>query len=500
MNTSTGYRSEIRAGEIRDLAAKVVKENYRQYLRRLTLTRVRGFVDVEVSFDFPVTAVVGPNGGGKSTVLGAAALPYSSVPPGRFFAKSGTYDDSMQNWSIEYQLIERALNKRAPILRTASFKRLKWNRSAVDRAVLIFGVERTVPANERQNLRRAISGTYEAFREIQLPQQVAAEAEKVLGKPLSGFRQLYLDATDKLSMFSGVTARGDGYSEFHFGAGEASVIRIIAEVEAADEQSLILIEEIENGLHPVATQRMVEYLIGVAGRKKCQVVFTTHSNDALAPLPPEAIWAALGDTVIQGKLDVRALRAITGQVDARLVIFVEDEFAVSLVAMALRMHGGIEISTIQIHAMNGAGTAKQTTLHHNSVPTTRQPAVCFLDGDRSDDADPERRIHILPGSSDPEATIFMDVFGRLDALAAKLTRSLRLPLADQKRVTSVIRQRSLTNHDIHLIWQQIGDDLDFLSGHDVAQAFLAVWAEEFPDQIAALIDTISDVLPWQVHA
>lgn len=43
-------------------------------------------------------------------------------------------------------------------------------------------------------------------------------------------------------------------------------------IEAAPPNSLILIEEIENGLHPIATQRMVEYLIEVAERKSVQAI------------------------------------------------------------------------------------------------------------------------------------------------------------------------------------------------------------------------------------
>ena len=98
-------------------------------------------------------------------------------------------------------------------------------------------------------------------------------------------------------------------------------------LETVPENSLILIEEIENGLHPVATIRMVEYLVELAQRRKIQVVFTTHSNDALKPLPDKAIWAAVNGHIYQGKLDIGSLRAISGQVDAKLVIFVEDSFA-----------------------------------------------------------------------------------------------------------------------------------------------------------------------------
>ena len=118
------YRGDIRDSDIRALAERVQKNSYEKYLRRLRLIKIRQFKDREVSFDFPVTALVGPNGGGKTTILGAAGLIYSAVKPRRFFAKSGKYDSSMQNWTIEYDLIDRDL-QRDSVQRTASFRRAK---------------------------------------------------------------------------------------------------------------------------------------------------------------------------------------------------------------------------------------------------------------------------------------------------------------------------------------------------------------------------------------
>lgn len=489
------YKSEVRPSVITDLETKASKENYGKYLKRLTLRKLRGFTDREVTFDFPVTALVGPNGGGKTTVLGAAALAYKSVSPGRFFAKSGKYDASMQNWSIEYELIDKEHTPRLSVSRTASFKQLKWNRTALEREVLVFGVERTLPATERSKLKAAIGGSFAAAREVTLDPEVTQHVAKILSKPIEGFRQLYVDTAGKVSLFSGLTPRGDGYSEFHFGAGEASVIRIVAEVEAASPGAMILIEEIENGLHPMATQRMVEYLIGVAHRKSCQVIFTTHSNDALAPLPSKAIWAALQGNVIQGKLDVKALRTITGQIQAKLAIFVEDAFAELMVLTALRSHGGIELDEVKVHAMGGHDPAIKVNTHHNIDPTATYPSICILDGDQDERANPDKGIFTLPGSSYPEAHVLERVLDCLDEEAGRLAFALHLDLHDQERVKKVVRGRALTNWDRHMIWEQIGGDLDFTSGHIVKGAFLTTWARRFPEEVKALVEAIGDKLP-----
>lgn len=146
------FKSEVRQSTINDLLTKVAGRSYNMYLPKMVIKKIRGFVDQPVSFDFPVTAIIGPNGGGKTTIMGAAGCAYKSVLPRRFFAKSGTYDESMQDWSIEYDIVDKASNPKDTIRRTASFKNFRWNREALDRGVLVFGVTRTVPANERSDM------------------------------------------------------------------------------------------------------------------------------------------------------------------------------------------------------------------------------------------------------------------------------------------------------------------------------------------------------------
>lgn len=488
-------RSEIRASDIEALEDKVARNSYRKYLKRLTLKRVRGFSDREITFDFPVTALVGPNGGGKTTILGAAGLIYKDVQPRRFFAKSGKYDESMKDWSVEYELIDRDLNQRISVSRLASFRQTKWNRTAVDRQVLIFGVVRTVPATERPQLIKAAGNSFVALEEILLTDEVTGHVAKILGKPIEGFSRLSVDKAGRVTLFAGRTQNGDRYSEFHFGAGEASIIRIVAAVEQAIDGTMILIEEIENGLHPIATRRVVEYLLDVATRKSCQVIFTTHSNDALAPLPPRAIWAAYNGEVLQGKLDIAALRTITGQIEAKLAVFVEDDFAARMTTVALRYRGSVEMDAIKIHAMGGSSPAMKVNEQHNLDPTSSFPSICLLDGDEASSGDPDKNVYLLPGSVSPEAHVFDRVLEKIDSVAARLTVSMQLPTDRQERVKAVIKQRALTNRDKHVIWEQIGEDLDFTSGHTVALAFLAIWAQEYPEELNVLVEQFDNLIP-----
>lgn len=147
-------KSEIRKSVIDRMKEKVRRENYRKYLRKVRLVACRAFKNELVQFDFPVTALIGPNGGGKTTILGACALLYESVEPRRFFARNQQLDKGMKNWSISYEAIDRDQNKDESIKRSARFSSEKWSRKSLKRNVVILGVERTLPAVERSNLSR----------------------------------------------------------------------------------------------------------------------------------------------------------------------------------------------------------------------------------------------------------------------------------------------------------------------------------------------------------
>jgi predicted ATPase len=273
-------QSQIRPSTINSLLERVRKNNYHKYLKQVRLNRVRGFFGGLIAFEFPVTALIGPNGGGKSTVLGAAACAYKEIKPSQFFPKSSIGDNSMSEWSMEYEAIDRDINPSSAVKRSAVFRQFRWVRDTVlPRSVSYFGINRTVPAGERPRFKKLMKPSYlHAHPILGLNSVAALEIEKVLGKTVSSFRETVLDTEE---LFYIGNNNGTEYSEFHFGAGESSIIRIIAKIESLPNSSLVLIEEIENGLHPVAVRCLVEYLIAVAERKNIQTVFTTHSDDAL---------------------------------------------------------------------------------------------------------------------------------------------------------------------------------------------------------------------------
>jgi hypothetical protein len=392
----------------------------------------------------------------------------------------------MSGWRVEYELVDKQLNPRQLIKRSSSFRQAKWVRADVaDRDVLFFGIERTVPAGEKTRYKQLMRSTYVHRPPLEpLDDAVAMQVEHILGKSVADYRVTDYGLDDTFLVGRSGT---NNFSEFHFGAGESSIIRMITRIEQAPQNSLILIEEIENGLHPVATRRMVEYLIDVADRRSIQTVFTTHSDYALLPLPGEAIWASINGKLKQGKLSVEALRAVSGRVDKKLAIFLEDEFAKSWVDNILREKLGADYDQVEIHAVHGDGNAVSTHRSHMANPAVNFKSLCIIDGDSEQLDDVPNGVIRLPGGQ-PELAVFEAIRARLAEDIAILTVSCQRAPEAQDLVRCSIEEVCLTNRDPHLLFNQLGIKIGFVPEAIVRGAFLALWVRnnsEFSDTLAA---------------
>lgn len=492
------YQSEIRDSVINRLSEKATEQKYGKYLHHINLKKIRGFEDQRVTFDFPVTALIGPNGGGKTTILGAAACAYITMRPGYFFAKSGNIDDSMQNWTIEYELIDKSINVVDTVRRTARYKKYRWKRNALKRDVAVFGVSRTVPATERKDFRKFVSSDFfvEPSSLKGLHRKVSDEVDKILGKNISKYSHVPISQNGDVPLLTGKTKKGSQYSEFHFGAGESSIIRMVMEIESLPENSLILIEEIENGLHPIATTKMVEYLIDIADRKKSQVIFTTHSQDALNPLPDNAIWASNNSKIKQGKLDIHSLRSINIDIETQLVVFTEDEFSKEWAKSLFRSHGNIAVDLIEFHKADGDGNAVELNKNHNNDPSINSPSVCFIDGDSQQQDSIEDHIFRLPGEK-PEAFIYDSVIDMLDLVSGELAVRLHQSYENEKNVAKIIRDIRRTNRDSHLLYSQLGKKLGLTAPNIIASGFLSIWAENNEEKVREILSQIEGIIPME---
>lgn len=221
---------------------------------------------------------------------------------------------------------------------------------------------------------------------------------------------------------------------------------------------------------------MVEYLIEVAQRRSIQSVFTTHSEDALSPLPSEAIWSSIDGKVRQGRVSIEALRAITGRIDQRMAIFVEDAFTKDWVESILRNEMPERMDEIGVYAVSGDAQAYAIHLSHRKNPslTDRIGSVCILDGNSTKLEDLDNGIIKLPGNI-PESEIFNYVRNDVENLSMKLAVSLHLSPEKETYVRKIVEDVSLSNRDPHLLFNQVGQRAGLIPANIVASAFLGLW-------------------------
>jgi AAA domain, putative AbiEii toxin, Type IV TA system len=287
--------TEIRQSVVAALLEKVKKGNYSRYLRELYIEKMRSFRGTIISFDFPVTALIGPNGSGKTTILGAALSVYSPERAWLVFADSRV--DRTTSWRATYKLIDKDQSPKKTICgHLGRTREGAWKRSHnLDRGVKYISIKRTLPLkdqhfrlkekllrvshsrNRRRDHRLASVDTVESNSSA--VSAIFAQASRILGRDLRAYRflQVSVNHARGFGIYLGENAF-ERFSEFNFGAGESSVLRIVEAVEALSDGELVLIDEIDNGLHPLATRRLVEYLIEAASIRKIQCIFTAHSD------------------------------------------------------------------------------------------------------------------------------------------------------------------------------------------------------------------------------
>lgn len=537
------HKSEIRHSIIRDLLEKTQKMNYKEYLSSIRLEKIRKFNGSQINFTFPVTALIGPNGGGKSTIIGLAILAYQASKPANIFRKCIVGDESMKDWKVEFEIIDKKTNSTGTQRYNLSLigdDNWQWS-SDFKREVKFLSINRTVPIGESSyfSYRKRISSSNSKAKKqnqkkftqkrVENISTIKLESEKILGKSLNDFclyefyfpsnkkyrrehvgtvktkdgtekplyKKVLNESTDEIYKDKQILfVSSDGintYSEFNFGSGETSIIRMVAEMESLPDGALVLIEEIENGLHPIAVRRVVEYFIDLANRKKLQIIFTTHSDYAIEPLPSEAIWACLDGKLQQGKLSIEALRAVTGRFDRKIAIFVEDNFAKNWIEYILRIKLDIGLEEIGIFTLGGDGNAVKIHETHSLNPSISFKSICIIDGDSKQKDDENKMIYRLPGDA-PESTVFNSVVSNLATNLAQLTVSCQVQISKQGFVEEVVQEVSRTNRDPHLLFSQIGLKLGFISEEIIQGAFLSIWAQENPKEVEKIFTYIAKIL------
>lgn len=315
----------------------------RHILQEVRIRNLRGIKDLRVPFDYPVCVLAGPNGCGKSTVLFACACAYR-VPshgsrrfaPGVLFPKftdrmQGTLSDTDERTELEYDYLHGGERlSMAWRRRSRSWNRSFRGRTGTQQPERALYLRTLANLTNPSEIRGVIQMMRMQYRSERLTAELLIFAHRILRQRYQRLSVISAQARDLL--FAEVEGSGDvRYSEFHMSSGERTILRISKDISHL-EDALILIDEVDTGLHPYTQQQLMLELQRIALRQRLQIIVASHSPVILDSVPLEGrIFLDRDEQTAEVRL-MPAYRdifqkSLYGQSRDQLSILCEDEVA-----------------------------------------------------------------------------------------------------------------------------------------------------------------------------
>ena len=428
------------------------KIHFPHFLSGVTIDGLRGIGPLRIPLDYPVTVIAGGNGSGKTTVLFAAACGYKVPDAGaRGFVPSTLFPDYRPNFpgradtrngvSLEFEY-STPEGQRAMRWRRAN----GWNRS-------FFGRKGAVQPSRRVYLRTLsnlsnpaeVRGVLSMSRLKKQPDEDALNASQItLAHRILPFRYSHVVrlSSGRKNLLFAEQDLGPKYSELHMAAGERAILRIAQDIGQMKD-ALVLIDEVEAGLHPWLQELLMIELQQLALRNNLQVIVTTHSPVVLDTVPANGRIFLDRDRE-SGKVSMQTAyrdvvqHALYGRANESLNILCEDEAAEGVLLgvfdVVLRRQY-MRNDIVRIGRDTGAAEFPAHARAFTKFGRIRN-FVFVLDGDqaggnvqrRIEDAGSGATVVFLPGRGSPEQWVWQRLEHDPDLAAEPLgmgTRALQ---------------------------------------------------------------------------
>lgn len=424
----------------------------RDKLTQVTVEGLRGIERLEVPLTYPVCVLAGPNGCGKSTVLFSMASAYqpawagpkdlvpSSLFPDFRSKQAGLPTDSRSAVTISFDYLIDGQSRQMRWRRKKS-----WNRSGIEGGK---SPERGVYLRTLANLsnpsevRSLLQLGRHALQRSQVDAALITLAHRILPWTYEGLTRM--TSGSKELLFVERDAGQVHYSEFHMSSGERSVLRLSLELSQL-RNALVLIDEVEAGLHPFTQQVLMLELQRLALRNHLQIVVATHSSVVLESVPVEArvFLERQGDNVVRQPPHHDVIQhAFYGRALDTLSVVCEDDSAEAFIRGVLDQLAP-DLGLVQGDIAVGRDTGKDEFKHHVAAFARFKllwTTLFVLDGDGRDlvpslEATATRHgqavnVLCLPGSGAPELWAWAQVeahaedYARLFGVSSAALRAL----------------------------------------------------------------------------
>jgi predicted ATPase len=482
------------SNEMKRLKAKwLTNTGWPKRLDWISIDGLRGWKNQRFSLGFPIMAVVGENGSGKSTILQCAAAVYKTQEQeirSRYATKAEYASDffpdtaweKIKDATITYSLRESDTAFQNSVRKPGD--RWRGNPDRRERPLEYIDLSRIVPVAARRGYARIAKPQYTEASAEPFDQYRLARFNQIMGRQYDLAKMAATNA-DPDRAVSVLSENGVPYSGFHSGAGETT----IAEFLQADlpKYGLILIDEIETSLHPRSQRRIIRDLAERCRERELQIILTTHSPYILDELPLEARAHILkkqdGREIVYGVSPDFAMSKMDDQPHFECDLYVEDQRAATLLMEVLTAHAPQLVQRCQITAYGASSVGRALGIMAAQKRWAR-PTCVFLDAD----VEPSPGCTNLPGVSAPEIEVFSAISQKGWAGVAVRTGRQYSDVADAGGQAMLL--------DDHHEWVRFAATKLLLGGDTLWQAMCAEWATTIlaPQEAAKIKLPIEDAL------
>jgi len=382
-----------------------------QVIHSLHVINLKSLVNLEITFDgSPITAILGPNGNGKSTVLHALACAFEPNISGEKYKFSAFFlpnTDALWNNSelkVVHSYRDGAI-EHLNMSRTYKKTSVRWTPRYANRPkrdVVYIGIDKCVPMIELEKKQAKVNYSTEVIS-TDIFTLILAKASLILNRNYSSYN-IHSSGGKK---FIGVEVEGLKYSALSMSAGEQKIFYILEKVYNAKNNTLILIDELDLLLHDRAMKKLVEVIHERATNKNLQIIFTTHRESILdleALINIRHIICTPERSLCFNETKPDAINRLTGVQPKPIEVFVEDDLAAIIIAkIAGKLRGAKYVS---IHRF-GAAINCFTTVGGLMLAGESCEKIAFvLDGDvyKTEEQKIERLKKVITGHDSQAVT------------------------------------------------------------------------------------------------
>ncbi|WP_318407185.1 AAA family ATPase [Photobacterium leiognathi] len=391
-------------GKAKGSKSKITRHNYR--LKKLHINNLKGIKNFPLIFDSAknVTAVVGVNGSGKSTIIHALACAFK--PKGKqtskdfnrlshFFTpnKDASWDGS--EFKIDFEFDELNPAKSPQPVTKSDFevyykkpgkKQSRWHPiygRRHERESAYIGLHDLATLNEDKNASRYKEYETEELAHVS-GHKIKQDMIYVLGREYESLNSCTIKKGNKVHTMFGLEFNGITYSEHSMGAGEKRVLNILYTLHSQmlAKGGLLLIDEIDVLLHGAAFKRLIERIILRSKENKIEVVFSTH-RETISELSEQiniiGVFNTGNGVLPMPHTNPQVMSQLTGVMTKPLHIYVEDELAEDIVLnLVYSKHLHAHVDVIKFGAWSNAfAVLAGKKLMNQDI----QNSLCVLDGD-----------------------------------------------------------------------------------------------------------------------